>query len=128
MKRVLLLILVLALCLGLCACGPSEEEVKDAIIKETWLGHGETEYSKITYLVNFSNSNWATIDCYYSSTGTSNYWEGTYEIRNDQIIVSDSDSGRDFFIDYTYSSGEISMTLNDGDRRVPLSVVPDGYM
>jgi len=118
MKRMLAAILALMLCLGLCACGeyePTEEEVKSAIIQNDWVatvdaGEGEVTEFRVMFLNNYE----ASLTRYYSGSGFEYTWEGTYEITDSQIIITDSLNEIDFFIDYTYySSGEISLTLND---------------
>ena len=132
MKRILAMILALVLCLGLCACGesqPTEEEVKDAIIQNDWIGSTVNEEGYETkFRVTFMNNYDAKLYRKYLGSGFDYTWEGTYEITDDQIIISDSLNDVDFFIDYTYEDGEIYLTLNDrggfgeGEvERVPLT-------
>ena len=125
MKRILAMILALVLCLGLCACGesqPTEEEVKSAIIKDCLYGTIENDYGHDCYTINFSNNNEATV-LWEQSAGyvmDSHTYKGTYEIKKDQIIISDG--GMDFFIDYTFQNGQISMTLKVSAGDIPLIV------
>ena len=132
MKRILAMILALVLCLGLCACGgseevvtkPSKEDIKDAIIHDTWVASLEEDGIVEEYTVKFLNNYEAKETSYYYYTDSgfslSHTREGTYEITDDQIIISDSKNKVDIFIDYTYENGEISMIYIHLDKRIPL--------
>ena len=123
MKKALSLILVLVMCLSLCACG-GEKKVKKELIQRPW---SYEEMVKTTYEdgssistrevteYNFSNSGtvgyYHSVDCYYIG-GQSNISKekknGTYTIEKDEIIIS-YDDGKDTILKYEYNNGELKI-------------------
>jgi hypothetical protein len=127
MKRIVSLLLVLVLCLGLCACGHSEEDAKKAIVQNSWIGSFGSEGQKTEFAVTFLNNNEAWIKVNYP-TGFEYTWEGSYEVTDNQIVVSDTRNKVDIFVDYTFNGNKISLTLHDpiSKNTVLLSEGPKG--
>lgn len=128
MRKVISLLLILCFCVGLCSCGttffdrddePSKSDVKKAIRSITWYGSLTIDGVYREYTVNFANDGSAHIyrDIVMGSRHITE-WDGTYEIEDDQIIISAQ--GTDFYVEYTFEDDEISLTLYDGDIAVPL--------
>ena len=127
MKKVLSLILVLVMCLSLCACGTNPAEVKTDLVKGKWSGY-----------LSFT-SNFFGVECYgyfdFHEDGTVDYshmrgddrWEpangATYQIRDGEILLTCKGWGDDTIerIKYEYKNGELRLTFMDGTSEVFLT-------
>ena len=136
MKRAISILLVLIICLSMCACGVSKDQVRDDIIDKRWYGSIDAYDGAgwISYNVRFSYAYTATVEWtsgvdgiydvngYIPGTTSSLRWEGPYTIENNRIIVSDG--GKDIIIYYTYENGEIDLTVKNDEGNVPLKIMP----
>lgn len=125
MKRAISILLVLVICLSLCACGVSKDRVRDDIIDKRWRGSIKPDSQGHEYIIRFSYASTASVHWYtWTDVGFSysDDWEGPYTIERDRIIISDG--GKDFFIYYTYRNGEINLTLKEDGKEIPLEVMP----
>ena len=100
MKKTIALILVLVLCLGLCACSAPLVENK---LQGEWEGALGTVYT-------FSDGEF-TFEAFVAGVSIGTI-EGTYEV-HDSMIELDFDLGLDLGIDseleYTYEKGELEI-------------------
>ena len=143
MKKAISILLVLLMTLTLCACGTTKssnetteskkttQNVKDDLLGANWnhetritdtterLGVVTTSVTDILYSYNFSNS--GKFSEYYNltkdgQTQLSHTRHGTYEIREDTLILSYDDYAEDLIIHHSYEDGKLVLRREWNDE------------
>ncbi len=128
MKKLLLILLALTMCVSMCACGSKTDEIKQELESKSWYYN-----TIIRWHLTFEDG-FCTIDHYglnddftkYSTTPFASYY-GSYEVYEDGRIVvyvglekksGDSDykvSDKDSYtFYYTYENGILEFSVSEG--------------
>ena len=114
MKKIIAFLLLVSLCVGLCACGTSKQKVESDL-------QGHWEYSWYAsavglYCYSYYEFDSGTVN-YTFIRGTSTTVEhGTYEITGSQVIVTIDGSVKTRF-DYSYEGDRLTL-VNNGDGTI----------
>lgn len=112
MKKPIALLLVMVICLSLCACGGNQEEVKNAL-QGTWTAKWTYAGMQISRYYTFKGNT-------YTTGGVAIFGEvqtetGTFEVMDTCIRLTPDDGSSAIELDYTYNekTGIVSLWWND---------------
>lgn len=112
MKKPIALLLVMVICLSLCACGGNQEEVKNAL-QGTWTAKWTYAGTQISRYYTFKGNT-------YTTGGVAIFGEvqtetGTFEVMDTCIRLTPDDGSSAIELDYTYNekTGIVSLWWND---------------
>lgn len=105
MKKIVAMMLALAMCLSLCACGGNPyAEVEEALQGEWTYTH---RYGDSVYTFNDG-----TVVCKGNTLGVEHTSAGTYEIGDHAIHIT-YENGIEAVFEYIYENGELSLKASD---------------
>lgn len=112
MKKVLSMIMVLALCLSLCACGNNKEKVKNSL-QGTWKAKWSSEGKNLSRYYSFEGESYTTGGVAYF--GELEVETGIFEINDSCIHLIPDDGSEPIDLVYTFdkTSGEIELWWAD---------------
>lgn len=112
MKKILSIILVMVMCLSLCACGSKTDKIKDAM-QGTWVAEWTAIGKNISRYYTFKGNKYTTGgDAALGELATET---GTFEITDSVIKFTPDDNSEHKDIEYSYNeeTGEIILWWND---------------
>lgn len=121
MRKVFSLLLVLVICLGMCTCGNSAEEVKENLVDGSWVQESTQDdgSSRRTYTFSYDGTFhdfFRRLDVTVNINRT-----GTYVIKSDKIILCYNDHPSDEYIYYTYTNGQLVLYREVNGEKIPLN-------
>ena len=116
MKKIMAIVLLLCMCIGLCACGSSAGQStaggQGAVMKELEIGTWTRNFNALglscSESFNFKNQGEYTSTLLMAGSVTADY--GTYVISDTTITITNK-SGEVRSIHYTFESGYLNLTM-----------------
>ena len=114
MKKILSTILLIVMCLSLCACGSKTDKINEAL-QGKWAAVWQVGDNVIGRYYIFKDNTYMTARV-TANAGASEHESGTYEITDSviQFLPDDGSEGKDLEYSYNEDTGEITLWWSDG--------------
>ena len=117
MKKILSIILVMLMCMSLCACGSKTDKVEKSL-QGSWVAEWRVAGNPIGRYYIFKGDTFTTGRV--TANGETNKTTGTYEITDSVIQFTSDDGSESKELEYSYNeeTGEITLWWNDSIQFV----------
>lgn len=112
MKKIIVVLLILVMCIPLVACGGNEDEIQNAL-QGSWVAEWTAYGQSISRTYTFKGNNYTTSGI--TVFGSKDVKTGTFEVKDSTIHLISDDGSSESDLDFSYNkkTGELILWWND---------------